>query len=134
MPQSGGKIQRAPIPTLSIEQSVDAFRSKLAYRLAQKGSDTFASKHEIVGILAEEYDELIEELRIDTQEGYNNFAKELLDIGVACIFGHACITSGALSPSEWELKKEDTKEHTESIRRSSVFHPTYAQFSTKEEF
>lgn len=109
MPQSGGILNRPEVPKKFVENAIDSVCSKLNYRLTQKGSATYASKHEILGILAEEYQELTEVIRIDTCEGYNDFAKELLDIAVGATFGYACITAGFIKPSEWELLKEAAK-------------------------
>lgn len=109
MSQSGGILNRPEVPTKFIEEAVDTVASKLSYRLAQKGSATYASKHEILGILAEEYAELIEVIRIDTTKGYDDFAQELLDLAVGATFGYACIKAGLIRPSEWELAKEAAK-------------------------
>ncbi len=60
---------------------------KLEYRLKQKGYGTLKSKHEVLGIITEEYNELIQAI---TNNDDDNFEEELLDIAVACVFGFAC--------------------------------------------
>lgn len=112
MPQSGGNVERQKVPQSVIKLSMMDIEAKLEFRLKQKGSDTYASKHEIVGILEEEFLELKEELRIDTPEGYSNFGKELMDIAVGAIFGLACIKAGLVAPSKWEIEKEAKKDST----------------------
>jgi len=68
----------------------------LAYRLNQKGTGTFASSHEVLGVVCEEFREL--EDAVQGKEGLGNIKDELLDIAVACVFGAACIDAGGL---EW---------------------------------
>jgi len=78
---------------------------KLESRLKKKGWGSYASRHEIFGICAEEMDELLDELRINTPEGYENFAKECLDVAVAGLFGYICVQYGYIHPSKRELEK-----------------------------
>ena len=58
-------------------------------RLFQKGKGTYASIHEILGIVCEEYDELVDAVRDNEQVQVH---KELKDIAVGCIIGMACIS------------------------------------------
>jgi len=61
----------------------------IAYnRLEQKGYGKFASSHEILGIITEEYWELIEAVKSDN---FKNIKHELNGIAIACILGLACI-------------------------------------------
>lgn len=57
-------------------------------RLSQKGYGTFASRHEILGVITEEYIELNEAV---TSKSLAEIRKELADIAVACNFGISCI-------------------------------------------
>jgi len=86
----GSKI-RMKVAGFSISDAFIALGKKLRYRLETKGPGSYASRHEIYGILAEEMDELLDELRINTLSGYKNFRKELLDVAVAAIFAYACM-------------------------------------------
>jgi len=54
--------------------------------LTKHGQNSFISKHEIMGILLEEFDELRESLR----KNDDNFEYELKDIAQVCIFALAC--------------------------------------------
>lgn len=56
-----------------------------------KGLAAFASIHEILGIVTEEYGELIDAIHKNSKELTR---EELLDIVVACVFGVACIDAG----------------------------------------
>ncbi len=109
MPQAGGKLNRPEVADVDITNGLLALTDKLTYRLNQKGSATYASKHEILGILEEEMTELKEAIRIDTPTGYKDFSKELLDVAVGALFGYICIAAGHVAPSSWELEKEDKK-------------------------
>jgi len=64
----------------------DDMKMSVIHRLEQKGYGGFASIHEILGIIAEEYKELIDAVQANDIEGVMN---ELKDIGVACHFGIA---------------------------------------------
>lgn len=58
-------------------------------RLQEKGPHSFASIHEILGILIEELNnELVEAVR---ENDHEKVRKELLDIAVACVHGVASL-------------------------------------------
>jgi NTP pyrophosphatase (non-canonical NTP hydrolase) len=63
-------------------------------RLATKGSGAFVGPHEILGIVAEEYDELLEAVRSDNQ---GEIYYELLDIAVAAVIGMCSMTVNELN-------------------------------------
>ena len=65
------------------EKAVESVANKLEYRMGQKGTKTFISTHEILGVIAEEYDELIDAVR---NNHHGDIREELRDIAVACIF------------------------------------------------
>ena len=85
-----GKKMRTQISQEEIEAGIRKLIDKLDFRLAQKGYGTFSSRHEILGILTEEYDETIEAVRSGKIEDVSN---ELLDVAVASVFGMICIDS-----------------------------------------
>jgi NTP pyrophosphatase (non-canonical NTP hydrolase) len=76
-----------------IQTAVDKTTQKLNYRLAQKGFGTFASRHEILGTITEEYYELIEAVHANKPE---EMQEELLDLAVGAIFAVACLDQGTL--------------------------------------
>jgi hypothetical protein len=86
-----GNNLRPPVNTIDIGQAFTDTATKLKFRLKTKGNGSYASRHEIYGILAEEMDELLDELRINSLAGYKNFRKELLDIAVAALFAYTCM-------------------------------------------
>lgn len=86
-------MNRPQISELQIQQVVANFEMALRERLQQKGHGAFVSTHEIVGVVAEEYDEMMDALR---QNNRPNFRSELLDVAVGCVFGVACVDAGTL--------------------------------------
>lgn len=67
-----------------IDQVFNACRETLKAKMVKHGDGAFYSKHECFGKIAEEVDELLDELRDD--EHPEKFENELLDVAVAAIF------------------------------------------------
>ena len=82
---------RIPVSDDSIEGVLSDVKQKLAARLVQKGRGTFVSRHEILGVAAEEFAEVIEAVHSGTDE---DVIQELLDLAVAAVFGIASINRG----------------------------------------
>jgi len=78
-----------------INQGVDDVLKKLFYRLEQKGYGTFSSRHEILGVMAEEYKEFVDAIH---SKNYDNMKEEVLDLAVAAIFGYVCFEEKTI---EW---------------------------------
>jgi hypothetical protein len=66
-------------------------QKKTASRLNEKGCGIIISRHEMLGVVAEEYAELINAVQ---EKGLSFVADELIDIGVACIVSLASIRTG----------------------------------------
>lgn len=64
----------------------------LQSRINEKGQGSFASSHEILGVLKDELEEFRDE--VHAKSGDLRKVEELTDIAVAAIFGIASITSG----------------------------------------
>ena len=60
-------------------------------RLAKHGPSVFAGRHEALGIITEEYFELVEAARLDDDP--ERFIRELEDIAVACVLAIASFMS-----------------------------------------
>lgn len=60
--------------------------NQLKERIEQKGSHSYASNHEALGLITEEYYELLKAVRKNDNE---NVKEELVDIAVGCIFALA---------------------------------------------
>lgn len=87
------KMNRKLIPQKEIEKSNREIMKKLYKRLEQKGWGTFSSKHEILGIITEEYKELIDAVH---SKDNKNIEEELMDIAVGAILGLSCLKSNLL--------------------------------------
>jgi len=85
------KPERVHITKKIINEAVGRFKKIVAGRLYQKGSGAFINNHETLGIITEEYYELIEAVKTDDDE---KVLHELQDIGVACILGWIGIVLG----------------------------------------
>lgn len=79
---------RPPITDDDLNITIRKIRQKLADRLNEKGNGAFVSRHEILGVLTEEWKKLI-----DTVQGgsVEDIADELADLAVGAILGCACI-------------------------------------------
>ena len=77
-----------------LNQAVLSAQKHLAFRLNQKGRGSFASRHEIYGVIAEEVHKLSH--AIEANEPLENIQHELRDISVAALFGDACIEARTL--------------------------------------
>ncbi len=75
-----------------IEGALDAARDKIISRLEEKGNGSFVSSHEIYGVVAEEFHELLH--AIEERAGAFPIGDELLDIAVAALLGFASIEGG----------------------------------------
>ena len=75
---------------IEIDKATQEVLDKMNFRLRQKGYGTFASRHEILGIIKEEF----EEFNVAVTKGSpEELLEELKDIAVACILGIATIQS-----------------------------------------
>jgi len=79
-----------------VEASLSRLKEELFARLGEKGYGSFISEHETLGVITEEYDELIDAVRADDPAAVR---KELMDIAVACVFGDASIHANGNNPS-----------------------------------
>jgi NTP pyrophosphatase (non-canonical NTP hydrolase) len=86
-------MPREQITQEQIEKVIENFKWKLQERLREKGFGTFASSHEILGIITEEYKEMLDAVHKNNIE---SLKLELMDIAVGAIFGIACIDANTL--------------------------------------
>lgn len=94
----GGKLNRPAVSHNQILDGLSHIQSSLERRLKEKGNGSYASRHEILGILIEEMDELIEAVRLDGKKGFIQFKKELMDIVVGAAFGFICLENKHIKP------------------------------------
>lgn len=86
-------MNRATISDSELADAYTVLIEALQLRLHQKGRGSFASIHEVFGIIAEEYNELAEAVH---SSNINDIRSELLDIAVPALFAVACIDSKKL--------------------------------------
>jgi NTP pyrophosphatase (non-canonical NTP hydrolase) len=80
-------MNRTQLTDEQIKMAVDKVTEKLQFRLNQKGYGTFASKHEILGVITEEFKEFVDAVH---SKDYEEMKSEIIDLAVGCIFGLAC--------------------------------------------
>lgn len=67
--------------------TLDQLRRRINEKVRQRGNHSFASRHEILGQITEEYEELIEAVKLDKTPHMHRVRDELFDIAVACVWG-----------------------------------------------
>lgn len=77
---------RSEIKDIEIQKAITLLKEKIEMRLTQKHRGSYIGNHETYGILAEEFNELLDALQGNNNEG---FLSELLDIAVGAILGMA---------------------------------------------
>ena len=77
---------RKEIKNDEIVKSISLIKEKIEMRLLQKQRGSYIGNHETYGILAEEFNELLDALQANDNE---EFYYELLDIAVGAILGMA---------------------------------------------
>lgn len=78
--------ERKEVKTEHLDMAVDILRDAFGQRMEKHGSLSFITKHESLGVLTEEYIELIEAAKL---RGHERYDAEMIDIGVTAIFAIA---------------------------------------------
>jgi len=81
-------MKRPKISKEMRSEVLELVRGKLEMRLKEKGDGSFASTHEILGVIDEEYNELRTAVH---KNSWDDIVLELEDIAVAAIFSLACV-------------------------------------------
>lgn len=79
-------MERPQLSDVILLQAIESLTVGMGTRIENKGRGAFLSNHEMLGIVAEEYHELVEAVR---QNDAVDVANELADIAVACLFSLA---------------------------------------------
>jgi NTP pyrophosphatase (non-canonical NTP hydrolase) len=80
-------MNRSQLTEEQVMAAVEKTLEKLKFRLNQKGYGTFSSRHEILGVITEEYKEFVDAVH---SKDYDEMKSEIMDLAVGCIFGLAC--------------------------------------------
>ena len=83
-------MDREIIPQMNIDEAFAFVKEAMGRRLVEKGYGTFASSHEVLGVLTEEHHELIEAVQSNEPKAFED---ELVDVAVGAIFALACLRS-----------------------------------------
>ncbi len=86
-------MSRKQITEQELDNAIFNIRFKLFKRLEEKGYGAFVSRHEVLGVITEEYTELIEAVE---GKSLDEVKSEIVDIVVGGIFALACIDSNTL--------------------------------------
>ena len=86
-------ITRETINPLEIEEALAIIKHHFYQKLKEKGDGAFASTHEIIGLLDEEFNELRDACH---DNNIDDFSEELIDVAIVAIFGYASIISGKI--------------------------------------
>jgi hypothetical protein len=95
---SGRSDKRPMIKDYQIERANCDIMVELWKILEVKGHGSFASRHELNGILDEEHNVELKKASHESKKDFIEYRKELMQIAVTAIFGVACIDAGTL---EW---------------------------------
>ena len=79
-------MERPQVSDSVLLQAIESVTVNTGKRIENKGRGAFLSNHEMLGIIAEEYHELIEAVR---QNDPVEVANELTDVAIACVFSIA---------------------------------------------
>jgi hypothetical protein len=85
------EVVRPEISPTEERGAMEALKVWYNYRRKQKGRASYASKHEILGSISEEFAELQEAIHTGD---FNEIAHELKDVAIAAAFGFVCWKSG----------------------------------------
>lgn len=81
-------MPRESIDQDNVSNAINQLNEHLIKILSKKGTKTFASRHEVMGLLLEEFNELE---RANHKDDNDEFKYELLDLAATAIFAIACV-------------------------------------------
>lgn len=84
-------MSRTELTADDINIAIGKLQKEVARRLNEKGKESFASRHEILGVIAEEYHELIDAV---TSKPSSDVEDELFDLAAGAVISVACIMAG----------------------------------------
>lgn len=94
-------MNKLEVSDKSLLGAIEAVTVNMGRRIEEHGRDSFSNNHEALGVIAEEYHELLDAVK---QNDPVDVANELLDIAVGCIFGVA-----SMMEAEERIKEEQSK-------------------------
>ena len=89
---AAGRVgMRAQLSKEDIGKAFDRVIAETLKRLKEQGDAGFASRHEALGVITEEYHELVNAARNNDTDG--EFIKECLDVAVGCVIAVATLSN-----------------------------------------
>ena len=88
MAKKGYTVQRPLVDNEILAQVIKDVEATINRKIIEKGKGIYAGSHETLGIVAEEYHELIDAVRSNNKD---EVISELFDVAVGCLFGIASI-------------------------------------------
>jgi hypothetical protein len=79
-------MQRNKVTLDQVDEGLRQLREEILRRLDQHGPGEFVSTHEILGVVTEEYHELVDAVKDNQAVDH-----ELMDIAVGALFGAICL-------------------------------------------
>ena len=79
---------RLQVTQAELEAAILQVVSGLSKRLAKHGRGAYVSDHEALGVIAEEYHELVDAAR-SNEDGRVRFDEECMAVAIACLFATA---------------------------------------------
>jgi hypothetical protein len=73
----------------NIDKAFAFLHERFQAKLEKHGNNCWHGRHECIGIILEEFDELREALRDDINK--EHFEYELMDVALSCVYGLACL-------------------------------------------
>lgn len=89
--KTGERFQLYP---QDVDRAMQSARAALVSAFEKNGWGIFASRHEMLGVICEEYSELLEAVRTGTLAAVKD---ELHDVAVACLAGIASLRTGKVA-------------------------------------
>jgi hypothetical protein len=81
-----------------IEAAIKLLVEGLNKRIAKHGRHKWRTRSESLGVLVEEYHELVEAKRINGPEGMERFLDEMLDVAVTGVWAQVSFRNGTAAP------------------------------------
>ena len=82
---------RPQIEADDINIAISKLQKEVARRLNEKGKGSFTSRHEILGVITEEYHELVKAVEV---QPLTEVEDELFDLAVGAVISAACVMAG----------------------------------------
>lgn len=95
---------KIPVNDATVRSATEFIKAKMEMRIAKKGQLSHASRHESLGLIAEEYWELIEAIKGNDDE---ETIHELADVAVGCIWAIASM----MEKEELAKKTQEQLDH-----------------------